>query len=96
VWEAIALRGKKAIAGLLAPSACLGADAAVLVHLGVTFALLGAAPAGITARGERGAGQVGVEAGLAGQSVIANVAGRGVKHFRRDRHGRSLRRNWDT
>ena len=54
-----------AIAGVLAPAARLRADAAVLMHLGVLLALLRAGLAGLSARLQHCAGDVGVVARVA-------------------------------
>jgi hypothetical protein len=53
-------------AGLLATAAGFGADAAVLMHVGVGFAFCGAACAGNTAGFQEGSGDVGVVAGVPG------------------------------
>lgn len=62
------------LARLLASTAGLGAHPAVLVVVGVALALRSTAPAGIPARRERGAGEVGVVTGLARQDAAGGVA----------------------
>src|SRR3954462_5843761 len=56
-------------AGLLAVAARLCADAAVLMHFGVAFALVGAGLAGGLACLQDGPGDVGVIPGVPGQDV---------------------------
>ena len=61
-------------AGLLATAAGFGADAAVFMHVGVGFALCGAACAGDTAGLQEGSGDVGVVAGMPGQHCAGGGA----------------------
>src|SRR5256885_14804468 len=66
--------GDQLLACLLATSARLRADPAVLVHLGVPLALVSAGPAGGHAGLEHSAGKVGVVAGMPGQHPARGVA----------------------
>jgi len=66
--------GEQLLAGLFTPPACLRADPAVFVHLGVALALVGARPAGGHAGLEHGAGEVGVIAGVPGQHPAGGAA----------------------
>lgn len=61
--------GEQFSASLLTPSACFGAHAAVLVHVGVSLALSGAGTARGSARFQNDAGDVCVVAGVAGQHI---------------------------
>ena len=56
-------------AGLLATAACFGADAAVLMHVGVGFAFCAAACTGETADLQEGTGDVGLIAGVPGSTA---------------------------
>jgi hypothetical protein len=71
--SASAKGGDQILASLLTTSAGLCADPAVLVHLGVPFALVTAGSAGGHAGLERGAGEVGVVAGVPRQHPTRGV-----------------------
>src|SRR4051812_385345 len=67
-------RGQQVVAGLLAPTARVGADPAVLVHVRVPGALVPTGLARLGAGAEHRAGQLGVVRGLPGQDATGGLA----------------------
>ena len=65
---------KNVVASLLAPTASVGADAAMLVVLGVPLAFLGADTAGLRARFDHLAGELRLEGGLPRQDATRRLA----------------------
>lgn len=77
-------RRKQLLTSLLAATTSFGADAAMLVHLGVALALLRARPAGLAARFELRLRSGCVVLGLASQDAASGVADVGAVQVQPD------------